>query len=298
LSWPIASPPTSNANRSVAITALAPALFGFTYLLARSDLLPHGRPLLVAALRVVPAAVALMLVARPRLAWRPASIAAAIGVFGIGGYLAAFFVAVDRLAPGVAATVSNTTPIFVLILSVPLLGQRVTVRHALAAAATVVGVALLVDASTRGVSATGLIAAVSSAGLFGAGLVCTRRWLSEARPLDVTAIQLSSGAIVLACLVALFDRGGVVVDGRLVAGTAILSLLLTTVPYALLIAGLPHLGPARVALLAPITPIVATVLGLLFLGESLTVLQSLGFVIVLAALVAAQRPGPANRDPC
>ena len=256
--------------------------------MATSDLLPQGRPLLLAALRVVPAAAVMLLLARPRLPARTVQIALAIGSFNMGLFFAAFFVAADRLPNGIAATVSNTTPLFVLALVPLVLGERPPRSQLVAGPMALVGVGLLVRAAPAGLDAVGLLCGLASAALLALGVTCTRRWLLGVRPIDAVAVQLVAGAVVLVALELAFDGGGVRVDGGLIAGTALLSVVLTAVPYVLLFAGIGRLGPTRVALLAPVTPVVATVLGLVFRDERLTPGQGVGLVLVLFAIVLAQ----------
>ena len=97
------------ADRSAVATVLAPIAWGTTYL-AVTQLLPAGRPLLVAALRVLPAG--LLLVAAGRLSsrwrprgreWRPTAVLAACN-FAV--FFPLLVVAVYRLPGGVAAAVA------------------------------------------------------------------------------------------------------------------------------------------------------------------------------------------------
>ncbi len=267
-------------------------LFGTTYLVATSGLLPQNRPLLLACLRVVPAALVLLALARPRPGRRLVLTALGVGAVQFGLFFACFFLATDRLPNAVAAVVTNTGPLWVLALSWLALGERPSGRRWAAGCAGLAGVALVVGASPGDLRGSGVVFGLLAALALALGLVATRRFLGALRPLDSAALQLSSGAAVLVVLAALLERRETHVDAGLVLSAAYLSLVLTTFPYVLLIRGVARLGAGRVALLSPITPAVAALLGWLVRGQGLSALQCLGLGVVAAALVGAQRRDP------
>src|SRR5262245_30138897 len=108
-------------------TVLAPIAWGTTYVTV-TELLPPDRPLFVAAARVTPAAVALLLVARFSSPWRPRgrewSSTAGLAMLNMGLFFPLLTVAVYRLPGGVAAAAGGLQPLLVAALSLPLLGQR------------------------------------------------------------------------------------------------------------------------------------------------------------------------------
>ena len=90
------------AWRDVALTALAPAIWGSTYLVT-SEWLPPDRPFTAALLRVLPAGLLLLLITRHSPAapdrWRLLVLSA----LNIGVFQALLFVAAYRLPGGLAA---------------------------------------------------------------------------------------------------------------------------------------------------------------------------------------------------
>ena len=62
----------------------------------------------------------------------------------------------------------------------------------------------------------------------------------------------------------------------------------TIVPFFLLVSALRHLSATRVAIIAMVEPVVATIVAWVWLGESLSAFQLVGAAIVLAAIVLAQ----------
>lgn len=278
----------SNRLEIVLVTALAPAVWGSTYLVT-TEFLPPDRPLLAAVVRALPAGLLLVALTR-RLPqgewwWR----AALLGALNIGAFLALLFVAAYRLPGGVAATIGAAQPLLVGLLAVGLLGERLTARAAAAAVAGMAGVSLLVLRADAQLDTVGVAAAMGSAVVMALGVVLSKRWPSPAPLLASTGWQLTAGGLLLLPL-ALAVEGAPPssLSAENVAGYAYLSLVGAALAYALWFRGIRELSPTSVAFLILLSPLVATLLGWLALDQQLTPLQALGALIVLASLVAAQ----------
>ena len=277
------------------MTALAPAIWGTTYL-ATSELLPPGRPLLAAVVRALPAGLVLVALTR-RLPhggwwWR----AVVLGALNIGAFFALLFVAAYRLPGGVAATIIAVQPLLVVALSGRFLGERVGPRVVIAGTAGVAGVGLLVLRGGTTLDATGVAAALGAAAVMATGIVLSKRWPSPAPLLATTGWQLVAGGLV-AAPVALAVEGpppATLTAGNL-AGYAYLAIVGAALAYALWFRGIRALSPTNVTFLALLSPVVATALGWIALGQQLTPLQALGVLIILGSVTVAQlRPSPAT----
>ncbi|WP_086820748.1 EamA family transporter [Allokutzneria sp. NRRL B-24872] len=272
----------------IAVTALAPAIWGTTYLVT-TEFLPADRPLLAATVRALPAGLLLLAITRKLPSgswwWR----AAVLGTLNIGAFLALLFVAAYRLPGGIAATVGALQPLLVAGFSASLLGERMSKRTLVAALAAIFGVALLVLRAEAQLDAIGLAAAVGSAVVMAAGVVLSKRWTSPAPVLATTGWQLIAGGIVLIPVTLLVEGpppAELSVSNLL--GYGYLSIIGAAFAYALWFRGIRELPPTQVTFLGQLSPVVATMLGWLALGQELTVLQAIGALIVLAALIFAQ----------
>lgn len=270
------------------MTALAPAIWGSTYLVT-SELLPPGRPLLAAVIRALPAGLLLVAVTRrlPNGAWWWRALV--LGALNIGVFFALLFVAAYRLPGGVAATVGAVQPLFAAGLSAGLLGDRLTPRALLAGLAGVAGVSLLVLRADAGLDGIGVAAALGGALVMATGVVLAKRWTSPAPLLATTGWQLVAGGLLL-LPVALLVEGPppAALTGANLAGYAYLSIVGAAFAYVLWFRGIRALPPTGVSFLGLLSPVVATVLGLVVLGQELNALQIIGGLVVLGALVTAQ----------
>jgi len=272
----------------VLVTALAPIIWGTTYL-ATTELLPPDRPLLAAVARALPAGLLLLALTRRRPHgvwwWR----ALVLGALNIGAFFALLFIAAYRLPGGVAAVIIAAQPLLVAGLASRLLGERLTLRTTIAAVAGVAGVGLLVLRADARLDGLGIAAAVGAAVVMATGVVLSKRWPSPASLLATTGWQLTAGGLLL-LPVALLVEGAppaTLTMGNL-AGYGYLAIPGAAVAYALWFRGIRALSATTVTFLGLLSPLVATTLGWLALNQHLTVAQAVGGLVVLAALVAAQ----------
>jgi probable blue pigment (indigoidine) exporter len=270
------------------VTAFAPAVWGTTYFVT-TEYLPPDRPLLAGLLRALPAGLLLVAITRrlPRGDWWWRALV--LGTLNIGVFLPLLFLAAYRLPGGVAATVGAVQPLVVAGLAVVLLGQRMTTRTALAGVAGIVGVALLVLRGDAGLDLVGVAAALGGAVAMAAGVVLSKRWTSPAPLLAVTGWQLVAGGVVLLPVTFVVEGMPPALTAANVGGFAYLGLIGGALAYALWFRGIRVLAATQVTFLGLLSPLVATGVGWLVLGQGLSAWQVVGAVVVLGALVVAQR---------
>ncbi len=281
--------------KTTAVTALVPAVWGTTYIVA-TQLLPPGRPLLAATLRALPAGLVLLAVARrlPHGCWWWRS--GVLGVFNIGLFFGLLFEAAYRLPGGLAATLVSTTPLLVVGLSWPLLSIRPT-RWSVAAGATGVGgVALLVFRSGVPLDVVGVVAAVGAALSFAFGIVLTKRWGRPGGLVAFTAWQLVAGGLVLAPFALAVEGLPPTLNSNAIWGFAYLGMVGTALAYVVWLRGIERLAATRVSLLALVSPLVAVLIGVAFVGEGFGVAQMVGIVLVLSGVVVGQRSQSVQAD--
>ncbi|MFI2777846.1 EamA family transporter [Streptomyces sp. ALB3] len=281
-----------------AITALAPLVWGSTYLVT-TEFLPPGRPLLAATVRALPAGLILLAIGRtlPRGHWWWR--AAVLGTLNIGAFLYLLFVAAYHLPGGVAALVMAVQPAIVLVLSALLLKERITATHAAACVLGTAGVGLLALTPRAGLDAVGVCAGLLGAVSMASGIVLTKRW---GRPpgvglLTVTGWQLSFGGILLLPVTLIGEGLPHSVDGRNVAGFAYLGFVGALLAYAVWFRGVERLPALTVSVLGFASPLTAMALGYLVLGETLSPVQLAGAVTVVVAVVLARPRTPKGREP-
>ncbi|MGB7381996.1 MAG: EamA family transporter [Rhodococcus sp. (in: high G+C Gram-positive bacteria)] len=277
------------ALRDSLFTALAPAVWGSTYLVT-TELLPPDRPLLASVVRALPAGLLLVAVGRalPRGMWWWRT--AILGILNIGAFFYFLFVAAYHLPGGVAALVMTVQPMLVLVLGAGLLGARIQAVHIVSCALGALGVGLLVLQPHAALDFVGVVAGLAGAASMATGLVLTKRW---GRPegvgvLTFTGWQLTVGGVVLLPFMLAGEGLPKTITVENISGFLYLSVIGALLAYAVWFRGIEKLPALAVSFLSFASPIDATVLGYVVLGQTLSVLQLLGAVVVIAAVILAQ----------
>ncbi|MFC7928623.1 MULTISPECIES: EamA family transporter [Streptomyces] len=280
--------------RTSALTALAPAVWGSTYLIT-TEFLPPDRPLLASTVRALPAGLILLLITRtlPRGGWWWRAVV--LGVLNIGAFFYFLFLAAYHLPGGVAALVMSVQPMIVLLLGALLLQDRIRPIHVGSCLLAAAGVALLVLQPHAGLDAVGVVAGLLGALCMASGIVLTKKW---GRPdgvslLTFTGWQLTVGGLVLLPITLVGEDMPDHLTWGNVGGFLYLSVIGALLAYVLWFRGLSKLPALAASFLSFASPLCATVLGYLFLDQSLRPLQLLGAAAVVAAVVLAQ---PRNRS--
>jgi len=282
--------PDRHKMSDLILTALAPAIWGSTYLVT-TELLPAGYPLTVAFLRALPAGLLLLLLGGqlPKGRWWGRIMV--LGALNFSIFWTLLFVAAYRLPGGVAATLGAAQPLIVVFLARLALGTAVRLVAVMAAIAGLAGVALLVLSPTAiALDPVGIVAGLGGALSMAAGTILTRKWQPKASLLTFTAWQLTAGGVLLLPLAFWFEPSLPPLTGRNIAGFAYLGLIGAAFTYFLWFRGIARLEPAGVATLGLFSPMTAVLLGWIVLGQGLGILQMLGMGIVLVSVWLSQRP--------
>jgi len=275
-------------NTDLLLTALAPAIWGSTYLVT-TEFLPDGYPLTVAMLRALPAGLLLLLAVRQLPAgvwWLKVFVLGALN-FSIFWWL--LFVSAYRLPGGVAAIVIAIQPLIVIFLARMLLGSAIRALAIIAAIAGLGGVALLILTPQAALDPVGIAAGLAGALAMAAGTVLSRRWQPPVSLLTFTAWQLTAGGILLLPAAIWFEPALPTLTGRNILGLVYLGLIGGAFTYMLWFRGIARLEPSVVGTLVFLSPITAVGLGWWVLGESLSSWQLLGVGVVLGSIWLGQR---------
>lgn len=269
------------------LTALAPLIWGSTYVVT-TEFLPPDVPLLSAALRTLPVGLLMLLWLRqlPDRGWWGKIFL--LGFLNIGVFQALLFVAAYRLPGGVAATVGAIQPLVVVILSWAVLGARTSWLSWIAAVSGMLGVALLVLGPAAKLDGLGIIAAAGGALAMACGTLLTKKWQPPVNALVLTSWQLSVGGLFLLPLALSVESLPQSINLTQVQGYLWLGLIGTGLTYVFWLRGVMRMSASAVTGFSLLSPLSATVLGLVVLDQQLTWLQSVGMVLVLTGVWLGQ----------
>ncbi|VEI19470.1 putative DMT superfamily transporter inner membrane protein [Serratia plymuthica] len=274
--------------RDVLLTALAPIIWGSTYIVT-TQLLPPDRPFTAALIRVLPAGILLLLFTRRIPAHREIGRLLILSALNIGVFQALLFVAAYRLPGGLAAVLGAIQPLLVMVLLWAVdrhSPKKITLWAALAG---VFGMAILLLSPQTIFEPIGIAAALLGAGCMATGVWLTRRWQINMPVMALTGWQLVLGGMMLVPAAWLLDAPLPTLTASQYAAYTYLSLAGAFVAYGLWFRGITRLPGVAVASLGLLSPLTAVLLGWSMLSQTLNSAALFGFIIVLISVLVVQR---------
>jgi len=232
---------------------------------------------------------------RTRFERRDLAPLALLGITQFGILIALLNFGLNYIPAGRAALIFATFPLLTMILAFLLGHERLSGAKALGVLLTIVGVALALG--EKAIEAGGAnewlgASAVLASALCGAACsVLYRPYLRKYPALEVSALAMLASVAFLTVLAAgegFFDAlprfapGGWLAIGFIGIGSA--------AGYYLWLWALSHTTATRVTVFLALSPVTASGLGVVLLGERQTLMALLGLACVAAGLVIAHRP--------
>ena len=234
-------------------------------------------------------------VRRPaKLPWRLLVVAGTLTAV----YQLAFFAGLDRagVAVGTVVTIGSGPPLAGALAMLAGHG-RPSRRWMLATALAVAGVIRLASPGSGRVALVGIVLALVSGSGYAGYTVVAKELIRRGVPGRVViAWAFGIGGLLLSPALLLTEPGWLATPkGALTA--LYLGLVPTAVAYVLFARGLAHLSAATVTTVVLAEPVVASLLGVLVLGEHLDAAKVLGCALVLAGLLVVATDRAAEPEP-
>ena len=280
----------------------ANVVYGTSYVVARVTL-DSVPPATLAFSRLLIAWLALWLFSRREPAERlSARDHRAIALMGILGFAGAYICSNWGIAHSTAtnaALLITVEPIAMILMSPWYLGERLSRRGAVGAALTIAGTVVLVVNGIPGVTErlvphwAGDLVLVLAGVAYASYSLLGRRVLERHAPLAVTTRSLMWGAAALLPIAGLEWASGArpVWGAGAVAGTLYLAIVITALGYVVWNWALARVPAPRAAIFLNVQPIVGALLGVVLLGEPVTIFTILGGILVVTGLAVAFGPG-------
>jgi len=209
-----------------------------------------------------------------------------------------YYAAMTTTATNIAL-INSTIPIFVALLAWLLLGERTRPVQALGIGLAIVGILIVIGRGDLRIIAQLqaqpgdliMVAAVFSWGVFS---VLLRKHVVPLPALTFLTAQILLGTLVILPFYLgdlLWFSGGFELSGSTALPLAFFAIFPGILAYAFWNHAVHEIGPANAAIFMYLTPIFASILAILFLGESLGLYHLFGALLILAGLLLATRVG-------
>lgn len=220
-----------------------------------------------------------------------------LGFFGVAGLALVhftYFKTISLTSVATAILLEYLAPVIVLVFAVAILRDRFTWSLPAAVALSVTGCALVVGAiggEGLSVSPEGLAWGLASAVCF-AGYTLMGRWAAH-KYSSWTLLTYGLGAATLFWFVVLGGPGTVLAalsDGRTLVAVTFIAFVSTVVPFGAFLKALRHIRATEASVTSTLEPLIAAIAAWALLRETLTFVQLLGGILVIAAIFVAQFP--------
>jgi drug/metabolite transporter (DMT)-like permease len=256
-------------------------------------------------LRTLPIALVMLLLLpltgrrlRPQAVW----FTAAIGVLQVAGFAALTAAALVAGGAGRTAMLANTWQFWLLLMTWPLLGERLRGGQWLSVGIGLAGLILIIEPwQMQGLLSSLLTLAAAVSFASGSVVVKVLQKKQQVDILSLTVWENLFGSIPLIVLAALLPGEGITWSGTFIWSFAFCAVVITGIGSLLWLYVLRTL-PANIAGLGTIgTPVVGVIASWLQLGETLSAPAIAGMVLVVAALallatwgLRSAKPAPAT----
>jgi len=196
--------------------------------------------------------------------------------------------ALEYIPVGPLAFLFYTYPAWVALLAALRKTERLTSVRVIALALALAGVTIMVGAPTEKLNPIGVMLALGSALLYSAYLPALEHVQAGIPAVIATFLLIGGAAIafVIAALLTgdLFIPAGINVWSEIL----VLAVVSTVVAFLTLIKGLAVLGPVRTSIVATVEPFFTATLGVLVLGNQMSITTLLGGILIAGAVLLIQ----------
>jgi len=222
-------------------------------------------------------------------------LAALIGMGAVGyvGQSYLYLSSIKYASAGLIALLLYLYPMFVFILSVIFLHEKITAVKVIALVLSLVGAGLTVDPD--GGQLLGVVMIISAALIYSVYIIVGANVTKQVSAFQSSAVIFMSAGAVFGILT---FANGVHLPQSNTGWLAMLGMVIfsTIIPITTFLAGLEIVGPTNAAMLSTLEPVVTVLLAAWLFGERLTPITLLGGGLILAAVIILTRAELASSE--
>jgi RarD protein len=197
-------------------------------------------------------------------------------------------------------TISNATlsyyfaPVFVMILSPIVLKEKVTSIKVLCISMAMTGLFLILNSGGSSTDESynhmaGILYGLSGAALY-ASVILMNKFIKGVGSFETTLIQLmAAGLVLLPSIIYTGALNFTGINSKAWFFIAIVGIIHTGIAYLLYFTSMKELKGQTIAILSYIDPISAVIIAAIFLGETMTLIQVVGGILILGSTFLSER---------
>jgi drug/metabolite transporter (DMT)-like permease len=190
---------------------------------------------------------------------------------------------------GLASILNATTPLFTVLVMAAAGDEKLHMRRVAGVIAGLIGVIILQgqELGFRSGEGIGILLCLAAAFSYGLSALYARRKLSDSPPLATATFQMLASSLMMTVIAAIFERPWQLPMPGVTTWLAIIGLaaLSTALAYIVFFQILRRSGSSNVMLVTLLIPVTAILLGYLVLGESVSLREMIGAIVIGSALL-------------
>ncbi|SEQ47677.1 EamA-like transporter family protein [Virgibacillus subterraneus] len=205
---------------------------------------------------------------------------------GLAGNFTFYFLSIEASSIAIAATLMYTAPVFVLLISFLLRLERSTWLKWGCIVVILLGTFLLTGVYKSGSSSVNLLGAATGLGSgfsYALFIFSFKNASTFGKPQSILTIAFFAFSLILLLFIDHHEALSVITSGD-VGWFLLLGLVGAGVSFVFYIVGIKWTTPSTASMIAMIEPVTASLFGVLVLKDSLTIVQLVGMLIILATI--------------
>src|ERR1700732_3582164 len=190
---------------------------------------------------------------------------------------------------GLASILNATTPLFTVLVMAAAGDEKLQPRRVAGVVTGLIGVIILhgQDPGIQAGEGIGILLCLAAAFSYGLAALYARRKLSNSPPLATATFQLLASSLMMTIIAAVFERPWQLPVPGATTWLAMMGLagLSTALAYIVFFQVLRRSGSTNVMLVTLLVPVTAILLGYLVLGESISLREIIGALVIGSALL-------------
>lgn len=199
------------------------------------------------------------------------------------------FAGQTQITVGLSSIINAMTPLFTVIVMASFQQEKLTVNRVIGVLLGIVGVAVLrgVDGDVSASQTLGILLCLGAALSYGFAALWGRRYLAGVPPVKSATCQLMCSTVIMVFIVALIDKPWQLQppSSHTVWSLVALAVFGTALAYIVFFKILVRAGASNVMLVTLLIPVTAMLLGNVFLGEEIHLVEIAGALIIAAGLL-------------
>ncbi|MCR4596938.1 MAG: DMT family transporter [Lachnospiraceae bacterium] len=212
-----------------------------------------------------------------------------LGLGSILLFTVCYFTAITMMPLSTAAILLYTSPVWIMLMSVLFFREKLDRKKLAALVLAFAGCVLVSGISGEGVTLMGLAVGLGAGIGYGLYSILGTIALRKYSPYTVTTytfIFAAAGSWIICQPADMINKISGASDPGFLAFFCCLTALITAViPFLAYTLGLERVEASKAGIIATVEPVVATLIGILFFSEPLTIISGIGILLVLAAVV-------------